>query len=38
MEESEKRRKQIIESETVAMVSGLIAILTLIGYMVSLNW
>ena len=36
--ESERRQRQIIESEMIAMFSGVIAILTLIGYMITLNW
>ena len=36
--ESERRQRQIIESEMIVMFSGVIAILTLIGYMITLNW
>tara|TARA_R110001599_G_scaffold1706_4_gene8418 strand:- start:2938 stop:3054 length:117 start_codon:yes stop_codon:yes gene_type:complete len=37
MEDQGRRKNQIIDSEKFTMVAGLLAILTLIGYMVSIN-
>lgn len=37
MGEQGRKKNQIIDSENFAMVAGLLAILTLIGYVVSIN-
>tara|TARA_R100000278_G_C5363419_1_gene126235 strand:+ start:317 stop:433 length:117 start_codon:yes stop_codon:yes gene_type:complete len=38
MEDQNKRRQQIIDSEKIAFIAGLVAMLTFVIYAISQNW